>query len=104
MQWGAPQMLVNVAESQGELTEKVLFCVSHLLPSLMSNWCQWLERGKLRDASYLEPRLDGPVQGLWKTMVRACLLFAWAVLAYYPAVQPRLQLLSGIQKACNEWQ
>ena len=37
VQWRAPQMLINVMESQGELTEKVLFCVRHLLPSLMSN-------------------------------------------------------------------
>ena len=91
MQWGAPQLLVNVTDSLGELTETALFCVNHLLPSLMSNWCQLLERGKLQHTSYLEPRLDGVVEGLWKTLVRACLLFAWAVLAVHPAVQPRLQ-------------
>jgi len=98
VQLGAPEMLVNVMECQGELTETVLFCVSHLLPSLISNWCQWLERGDL------EPRMDGAVECLWKTLVRPCLLFTWAVLAFYPAVQPRLQLLPGIQKACNAWQ
>ena len=99
--WGAPQMLDNVTDSQGELTEEVLFSVSHLLPSLLLDWCQWLERSKLRDTSYPKRSLDAAVGGLRKTLVSACLLSARAVLACFTAVQPRLQRLPGLQKACS---
>ncbi len=72
MLWGTPQLLVDVTDGQEKLTEEVLFCVSHLLPSLVSDWCQWLKRGKLQDTSYLQPGLGGADEGLWQTLVSAC--------------------------------
>jgi len=70
---GAPQLLVNVTDSQGELTAEVLYCVSHLLPWLVSDWCLRLERGKLQDTSYLKPGLGGAAGGLRNTLVSPCL-------------------------------